>query len=153
MFDVVQPWGCCSSGLLNLPETRHFMKLGIETEASIDPALQMGIPYPTCFHPRKGADVNAHRKAILHSRREVLVTFVGTFTRPGLQMGGELRKRLEAQCERAPGECRHLRCDMECECPDVLALQLSAQFCLQPAGDTATRRSFFDSLQVGGAGG
>lgn len=65
----------------------------------------------------------------------------------GLNWGRGLRQTIGEQCRAHPGACELLECDMECACTRVLAAQLRAKFCLQPGGDSPTRRSLFDSLQ------
>lgn len=110
--------------------------------------LQVSVPYPTCFHPGSSLELAAQQQLLLSSPRSVLVSFVGQLEREGLGWGRGLRAALKAQCEAHAAQCALLHCDMECPCTAVLAAQLQAKFCLQPSGDSPTRRSLFDALQV-----
>lgn len=76
------------------------------------------------------------------------MSFAGKFERKGLAKGAAIRRKLKEQCDHVGEDCVALDCFMECECSELLALQLRSQFCLQPPGDTDTRRSTFDSLQA-----
>jgi hypothetical protein len=110
---------------------------------------QVSIPYPTCFHPATREEITAHQRLILSANRTVLINFTGQLERDALWWGRNLRQKIAEQCSAQPGDCELVDCGTECYCTTVLGGQLRARFCLQPPGDTPTRRSFFDSLQVG----
>jgi hypothetical protein len=96
------------------------------------------------------------------AHREWLVSYLGSarrrFRDPSVLA---LRKELKRQCETAaaPGRrCRFVECTLQhaarqlpCETrPEAAVLEFTgAVFCLQPPGDTPTRRSVFDSLLAG----
>lgn len=98
---------------------------------------------------------------VRNARRELLVSYLGSarrrFRDPRVL---ELRKELKRQCETAPRpRCRFVECTLRyaaarqlpCETrPEAAVLEFTtAVFCLQPPGDTPTRRSVFDCLLAG----
>lgn len=110
---------------------------------------QVSIPYPTCFHPSTPEELSTHQQLILSANRTVLINFTGQLERDALWQGRNLRRKIAEQCAAQPGDCELVNCGTDCHCTTVLGGQLRAHFCLQPPGDTPTRRSLFDSLQVG----
>ena len=82
--------------------------------------------------------------------RRWLMGFVGA-PRPDNPMN--IRQRIIAQCAAAPGACAQLGCafgSSQCHSPaEIMRLFQTATFCLQPPGDSYTRRSVFDSMVAG----
>ncbi|KAL5225584.1 hypothetical protein ABZP36_012223 [Zizania latifolia] len=107
------------------------------------------IPYPTYFHPETAADVVAWQEKVRSSEREWLFSFAG-----GPRKGnGTIRADIIRQC-RASSFCNHLHCGgaaaAKCNSPGaVMSVFQNSHFCLQPRGDTMTRRSTFDTILAG----
>lgn len=135
-------WG---SRLLELPETQDVTKVLIERNpwAKND----IGVPHPTFFHPRSADDINTWLEHIRSQSRTSLVTFVGK-ERPGT---ANVRGELVKQCRYRTEECRFVQCNHNlCQNPAfVTEAFLTTHFCMQPVGDSPTRRSVFDSLIAG----
>ncbi|MCO5609454.1 hypothetical protein L7F22_063680 [Adiantum nelumboides] len=120
---------------------------------------EIGIPYPTSFHPSSDAHLKIWQETIKGAKREWLVSFLGS-ARRRFRHASQLRFRqeLQKQCEQHNDKCRFKDCTLQytrlqipCESePEIVTLEFSnAVFCLQPEGDTPTRKSFFDSLVAG----
>lgn len=144
-FRVGQGWG---TGLLELPGVPNMTVLLIE-RLPWQPN-QQAIPYPTSFHPSSGRQVEEWTSRVRASTRTRLFAFAGS-VRPYAEDGG-FRSLLMRLCARSPGSCRLLdcvaaRCSHQAE-PAMRAFMESV-FCLQPRGDTQTRRSTFDAVIAG----
>ncbi|KAL2621358.1 hypothetical protein R1flu_001563 [Riccia fluitans] len=136
-------WG---SKLLRLPQMDAPTKLLIERQVW-DPT-EIGVPYPTSFHPSSGHEIRAWQSRCEESERRYLVSFAGM---PRPNMLGNIRGQLIRQCLDNPKDCFFLRCEHGvCYRPDsTMDLFLHSHFCMQPPGDSPSRRSMFDSL-IGG---
>ncbi|XP_024517501.1 xyloglucan galactosyltransferase MUR3-like isoform X2 [Selaginella moellendorffii] len=142
-----ESWG---NNLLLLPWTRNMSVLLIEARPWLP--NEHGIPYPTYFHPSTASQLQSWQQRLRHSfrsRRRRLIGFVGAVKAKNL-----VRDRVFDQCRKSSQHCRMLDCQGESggECHDphrVMELFLSSTFCLQPRGDSFTRRSTFDSLLAG----
>ncbi|CAM6119200.1 unnamed protein product [Calypogeia fissa] len=136
-------WG---SKLLVLPEMWKPAKLLIER----DPwhPNDIGVPHPTFFHPKDDNEIRTWLAHVEHAERRYLVSFAGM---PRPNMKSNVRGHLIQQCLDNPDDCFLLRCEKTvCLRPDsTMNLFLHSHFCMQPPGDSPTRRSVFDSL-VGG---
>uniref|UniRef100_A0A0A0KYJ7 Exostosin GT47 domain-containing protein n=1 Tax=Cucumis sativus TaxID=3659 RepID=A0A0A0KYJ7_CUCSA len=110
----------------------------------------VGIPHPTFFHPHSDDDIFAWQWKAIRSRRKYLVGFAGG-ARP--ESSENIRSLLIDHCTTTEGGrlCRHLNCKKgDCDRPKaVIELFLESEFCLQPPGDSPTRKSVFDSLISG----
>ncbi|EFJ05166.1 galactosyltransferase-like protein [Selaginella moellendorffii] len=109
----------------------------------------VGVPHPTFFHPGSDVDITTWQARVLRDDvRPSLVAFAGQ-PRPG--QGGSIRGELIRQCTARSDLCRTLDCGSgACFGPEAtLGLFLVSDFCLQPVGDSPTRRSVFDSLLAG----
>ncbi|XP_040385568.1 xyloglucan galactosyltransferase KATAMARI1 homolog [Oryza brachyantha] len=147
-------WG---SRLLLLPEATNMTALVIEA-SPWHAATDVGVPYPTYFHPWRAADVSAWQRDVRRARRPWLFAFAGGGRRRGDDHhhggGGVVRDRIIRQCARSR-RCGLLRCGAhgrrdDCYDPgNVMRLFKSAAFCLQPRGDSYTRRSVFDAILAG----
>ncbi|WOL14903.1 xyloglucan galactosyltransferase [Canna indica] len=138
-------WG---SKFLFMPETKNMTVLIIESSpwASND----FAIPYPTYFHPSKDGAITAWQDEMRKQRRPWLFCFAGA-ARPN--MTGSIRDHLIAQCADSR-RCNLLECvpgsDNKCNSPERLMEHFrSSVFCLQPQGDSYTRRSTFDGMVAG----
>ncbi|XP_003559614.1 xyloglucan galactosyltransferase KATAMARI1 homolog [Brachypodium distachyon] len=141
-------WG---SRLLVLPEARNMTMLVIES--SPWHGNDVGVPYPTYFHPSRAAEVASWQKAVRRARRPWLLAFAGG-ARASSGNITNVRDVIMDQCARSR-RCGLLRCDgagrrNDCYAPgNVMRLFKKAAFCLQPQGDSYTRRSAFDAMLAG----
>ncbi|XP_022976739.1 xyloglucan-specific galacturonosyltransferase 1-like [Cucurbita maxima] len=140
-------WG---TKFLEFDELQNPIKLLIERQ----PWHQndVGIPHPTFFHPHKDDDIFAWQRKAHRSKRKHLVGFAGA-ARP--DSPENIRSLLIDHCAAAAAAaerlCRHMDCTSgDCDRPEaVIELFLESEFCLQPPGDSPTRKSVFDSLISG----
>eukprot|EP00897_Mesotaenium_endlicherianum_P004189 jgi/Mesen1/3799/ME000206S02984 len=147
--------------LLAHPEVKSTLRITME-RATHDPR-EFAVPFPTAFHPRTDRQVEAWVAAVRArvGPRAWRTSFVGgprdsKHAVGGIKEAAILRTELMRQCHVAgsPAQCNMLVCSSSsnspCEHPAaVLEVMLSSDFCLQPRGDSATRRSTFDSLVAG----
>ncbi|KAL3680489.1 hypothetical protein R1sor_023445 [Riccia sorocarpa] len=138
-------WG---SKLLQLPQMSAPAKLLIERNPWHP--NDIGVPYPTSFHPASDDDIRTWQSHCEKAERKYLVSFVG---RPRPTIEANVRGHLIQQCLDNPNECFFLKCkhrERVCLRPDATTdVFLHSHFCMQPPGDTPSRRSVFDSL-IGG---
>jgi hypothetical protein len=134
-------WG---SRLLEFPETQQVTKVLIERNPWV--RQDIGVPHPTFFHPRSASDIRTWLDHITAQNRTSLVSFVGK-ERPGT---ANVRSELVKQC-RGSSDCEFVECNHNlCQIPAfVTRAFLRSEFCMQPVGDSPTRRSVFDSLIAG----
>ncbi|XP_042479439.1 xyloglucan-specific galacturonosyltransferase 1-like [Macadamia integrifolia] len=141
---VKSAWG---TSFLELEQMKNPIKLLIERQPwKIN---DIGIPHPTHFHPQSDDDIIAWQTKIISSSRKNLVSFAGA-ARP--DDPDNTRSILINQCSSSTdGSCRFLNCKSgACSKPEILIeLFMESEFCLQPRGDSPTRKSVFDSLVAG----
>ncbi|CAN6285707.1 unnamed protein product [Urochloa humidicola] len=148
--NVDPDWG---NDLLAMPAGRNMSVLALES--TFLHSSDYSVPYPTYFHPRSDADVLRWQDRVRAENRTWLMAFVGA-PRPGAdaRMNMRVRDHVIAQCE-ASSACGLLACarspgSPQCHAPgDIMRLFQKASFCLQPPGDSSTRRSVFDSMVAG----
>ncbi|CAI9288879.1 unnamed protein product [Lactuca saligna] len=137
-------WG---TRFLELEEMQNPIKLMIERQPwEIN---DIGIPHPTHFHPQSDADIRSWQRTIISSNRRSLVSFAGA-ARPGAL--DNIRSILIDQCTSTSEEhCKFFDCKSGlCDEPkSLVGLFMESEFCLQPPGDSPTRKSVFDSLVSG----
>ncbi|TVU30466.1 hypothetical protein EJB05_22091, partial [Eragrostis curvula] len=108
--------------------------------------INVAVPYPTYFHPETAADVAAWQEKVRGAERKWLFSFAGA-PRPGT-----VRAEIIQQCG-ASSRCSLYNCGVagaNCHSPGaVMRLMESSTFCLQPRGDSLTRRSTFDTILAG----
>ncbi|KAL2621361.1 hypothetical protein R1flu_001566 [Riccia fluitans] len=146
-FDFRRPdYGFWGSTLLELPQEVAASTLLVERH--VWAWNEIGVPYPTSFHPNSGDEIRAWQSQCEKSERKYLVSFAGM---PRPKMQGNIRGYLIQQCLDSPEDCFFLRCEHDvCSRPDsTMELFLHSHFCMQPPGDSPSRRSVFDSL-IGG---
>ncbi|KAH9680387.1 putative xyloglucan galactosyltransferase GT14 [Citrus sinensis] len=128
-----------------LPESQNMTMLSVDSESWSN---DFAIPYPTYFHPSKQTEVSEWQERMRRQKREYLFCFVGA-TR---NYGGSIRGSIIGQCKDS-SSCKLLDCgDKTTNCynpVNVMKAFESSVFCLQPPGDTPTRRSTFDSILAG----
>ncbi|CAL5010586.1 unnamed protein product [Urochloa decumbens] len=146
-------WG---NDLLAMPAGRNMSVLVLES--TFRHSTDYPVPYPTYFHPRSDADVLRWQDTVRSHNRTWLMAFVGA-PRPDVRMDIRVRDHVIAQCKAAASSggaaCGLLACarspgSVQCHAPgDIMRLFRKASFCLQPPGDSYTRRSAFDSVLAG----
>ncbi|XP_062205785.1 xyloglucan galactosyltransferase KATAMARI1 homolog [Phragmites australis] len=144
--DADNEWG---TKLLNLPAVQNMTALVLE----ISPwsRSNFAVPYPTYFHPETAASVLAWQEKVRKAERRWLFSFAGA-PRPGFNH--TVRAEIIQQCG-ASSRCRLYSCGgasggANCSSPGgVMRLFESSNFCLQPRGDSLTRRSTFDTILAG----
>lgn len=136
-------WG---SSLINMPEMANVTKVTLERSPWDN--TEIAIPYPTAFHPRDDDEVVEWQDSLRSARRDLLFSFAGG---PRKEFPNDFRINLFQQCKQAKS-CALLDCsERKCEDDSLAATKLFTRstFCLQPRGDSFTRRSIFDSLIAG----
>nr|XP_043609640.1 xyloglucan galactosyltransferase MUR3 [Erigeron canadensis] len=137
-------WG---SKLLFLPAAKNMSMLVVES--SPWNANDFAIPYPTYFHPSKDAEVFAWQDRMMNLDRKWLFCFAGA---PRPDNPKSIRGQLIDQCK-SSSVGKLLECDLgesKCHSPSsIMQMFQSSVFCLQPQGDSYTRRSAFDSMLAG----
>ncbi|CAH8391160.1 unnamed protein product [Eruca vesicaria subsp. sativa] len=136
----------CISSFLEMQEMKNPTKLLIERNPW--EVIDIAIPHPTFFHPRTDDDISSWQNKIIRQSRRSLISFAGG-ARPGNPKS--IRSTLIDQCTSSPNQCRFLNCTSGgCNKPElVMELFQDSEFCLQPPGDSPTRKSVFDSLISG----
>ncbi|KAL6293505.1 hypothetical protein ACE6H2_001647 [Prunus campanulata] len=136
-------WG---TNLRFLPESMNMSMLSVEGSLWKN---DFAIPYPTNFHPANDSDVVQWQNRVRSQKRPFLFTFVGA---PRPDMKDSIRGKLIDQCQ-ASSNCKFLHCGssgINCNNPvTVMRVFESSVYCLQPPGDSHTRRSTFDSFLAG----
>uniref|UniRef100_A0ACD5UEE8 Uncharacterized protein n=1 Tax=Avena sativa TaxID=4498 RepID=A0ACD5UEE8_AVESA len=138
-------WG---SNLHRLPAVRNMTALVLE--ASPWNLNDAAIPYPTSFHPATDEGVLLWQDRVRDLDRQWLFSFAGA---PRPEDARSIAGRLVEQCA-ASAACSLMECSKapsnRCDSPaGVMKLFQSSTFCLQPQGDTYTRRSVFDAVLAG----
>ena len=140
-----QNWG---SRMLSLPELKDVRRLLIERDPWCD--HDIGVPHPTYFHPQSAAEIDTWLAHVRSQQRPHLVTFVGKERKNDPK---NPRTALVRQCMNVSSEadCKFVECTGDkCLHPAfVTKAFLATDFCMQPVGDSPTRRSVFDSLIAG----
>ena len=136
-------WG---SSFLDLQDMQSPTRLLIERHPW--EVNDIAIPHPTYFHPKTDYDITSWQEKMTSKPRRNLISFAGG-ARPGDP--NSIRSTLIDQCTLFSDQCRFLNCsDGSCDKPEnVIKLFQDSEFCLQPPGDSPTRKSVFDSLISG----
>ncbi|KAH8975967.1 hypothetical protein BDL97_01G188700 [Sphagnum fallax] len=137
-------WG---TKLLQQPELASVTALVLE-KMPWKAAVQEAVLCPTSFHPPSHAALQEWMHKVRNINQPALFSFFGA-ARPGEP--GDIRMELIEHCN-ASARCTFTDCTgISCgENPQVvLSAFMDANFCLQPRGDTPTRRSAFDSMIAG----
>ncbi|WOH10146.1 hypothetical protein DCAR_0729608 [Daucus carota subsp. sativus] len=137
-------WG---SSFLNMPSMQHITRLTIERAPS--DYYDIGVPYPTGFHPHSRSQILEWQSFIRGLNRSRLTSFVGA-TRVDIK--NDFRGYLLNQCRNENESCSLVDCAVT-QCSNgstaILEALLDSNFCLQPRGDSYTRRSIFDCMIAG----
>ncbi|GAB4826008.1 hypothetical protein Ancab_008876 [Ancistrocladus abbreviatus] len=137
-------WG---SRCIYLPAMRNITRLLIERNPW--DYFDIGVPYPTGFHPSNDSDVVQWQEFVRSRDRKTLFSFAGA-TRGVIK--NDFRGVLLSYCQNESDSCRVVDCaGTRCSngTSDILETFLDSNFCLQPRGDSFTRRSIFDCLVAG----
>ncbi|KAL6641034.1 hypothetical protein ACP70R_019215 [Stipagrostis hirtigluma subsp. patula] len=106
-------------------------------------------PYPSHFHPVSDADVLAWQDRARRFKRRWLWAFAGA-PRPGNRT---VRAQIIEQCAAGPAPARYLAASRlasgDNSVRPIMRLLESAEFCVQPSGDSSTRKSTFDAILAG----
>ncbi|XP_015901177.2 xyloglucan galactosyltransferase MUR3 [Ziziphus jujuba] len=144
LSDEESDWG---NKLLFLPAAKNMSMLVVES--SPWNANDFGIPYPTYFHPAKDADVFIWQDRMRKLERKWLFSFAGA---PRPDNPKSIRGQIINECRNSKVG-KLLECDFgesKCHSPSsIMQMFQSSLFCLQPQGDSYTRRSAFDSMLAG----
>lgn len=129
-----------------LPESKNMTMLSVEASSWNN---DFAIPYPTNFHPSEEIEVLKWQSRMRTQNRTHLFTFAGA---PRPELSNSIRGLAVEQC-RASRACKFIDCSSyENKCDDpvsVMKVFQSSVYCLQPPGDSYTRRSIFDSILAG----
>ncbi|XP_031265866.1 probable xyloglucan galactosyltransferase GT14 [Pistacia vera] len=142
--DSNSDWG---SKFRFLPESENISMISIESSSWNN---DFAIPYPTYFHPSKDSEVSQWQDRMRWQKREYLFSFAGA---PRSRHKGSIRANVIDQCKTSSKSCKFLDCSdgaNNCDDPvNVMKVFESSAFCIQPPGDSLTRRSIFDSMLAG----
>ncbi|XP_048227469.1 probable xyloglucan galactosyltransferase GT11 isoform X2 [Ricinus communis] len=145
LTDDNSDWG---NKLMLLPESRNMTLLTIES--SPWHANDFAIPYPTYFHPSSDKEVFGWQNRMRRIKRRFLFSFAGA---PRPNITESIRGEIIHQCQATRRKCKMLECasgSNKCYKPvNVMKIFQSSTFCLQPSGDSYTRRSTFDAILAG----
>ncbi|CAM6086761.1 unnamed protein product [Calypogeia fissa] len=136
-------WG---TGLFqNVPHMRNLTALIMERKPWMK--HEQAIPYLTSFHPSE-SELRDWLVRVRNADRSSLFSFAGA-SRSNIPRS--IRNYLLDQCSNSPNctliNCSVLKCSHNPE--PIMKTFLHSSFCLQPRGDTPTRRSAFDSMIAG----
>ncbi|VFQ99601.1 unnamed protein product [Cuscuta campestris] len=136
-------WG---SNCIFMPGMRNVTRLLIEAHPW--DYYDVAVPYPTGFHPSTAEDIARWQDFVRARRRSTLFCFAGG---PRRKIKNDFRALLLSQCL-GSGSCKSVDCGRD-KCtngtPEILEAFLDSDFCLQPRGDSLTRRSTFDCMVAG----
>jgi xyloglucan galactosyltransferase MUR3 len=141
--DSDSEWG---NKLLRLPAVQNMTALFVEKLPWT--SSDFAVPYPTYFHPASDAQVAEWQRRMRATRRDWLFSFAGGARGDPYS----IRHQLIGQCA-SSSFCRLVRCgknQRNCLVPSTfMRVFQGTRFCLQPTGDTMTRRSAFDAIMAG----
>ncbi|KAL2607431.1 hypothetical protein R1flu_026004 [Riccia fluitans] len=142
-FRPRREWG---TGWVDRPYMSNVVQLTIESEKENEQA----VPYPTAFHPSSPERLRSWVSEVERAERTFLVVYVGA---PRPELDWSIRGIVSRECKEAGNtSCHMVDCSkLTCSHSPVLIYKtfLQSNFCLQPRGDSATRRSTFDCMIAG----
>lgn len=152
-------WG---TGILDLPPLENVTALVLESRPF--PWQEQAVPYPTAFHPPSPASLTLWAERVRRAKRTFLFAFAGG---GGTGVGPNVRHSIRRECNpddadsssasasassSAVARCSFISCDGDrCDHDPgyLMRAMMKADFCLQPPGDTPTRRAAFDAIVAG----
>ncbi|KAK1603768.1 hypothetical protein QYE76_027441 [Lolium multiflorum] len=133
-------WG---NPLMTYPAIRNMTVLTIE--ASPWQGNDFAVPFASHFHPSSDADVLRWQDRMRQQERRSLWGFAGG-PRPG---NTTVRAQIIEQCGKS-SSCAMFGAKSYHSSPDqIMGLLESAEFCVEPCGDSFTRKSTFDAILAG----
>uniref|UniRef100_A0ACD5TSR1 Uncharacterized protein n=1 Tax=Avena sativa TaxID=4498 RepID=A0ACD5TSR1_AVESA len=143
------PDGGWGNALMTYPAIRNMTVLA--WEASPWHGNDFAVPFPSHFHPTSDADVVSWQSRMRRQERRLLWCFAGG-SRPDSRKTG--RNQIIEQCGRSSrcamlGKAAATKTPGEYLPSHAMRLLESAEFCVQPRGDSYTRKSTFDSILAG----
>ncbi|KAG8374752.1 hypothetical protein BUALT_Bualt10G0028500 [Buddleja alternifolia] len=147
------------TSFLELPQFFNVTALTLESRAY--PWQEQAIPYPTSFHPPNLPFLESWLNRVKKTRRSTLMLFAGG---GGMSANPNVRRSIRLECESHNNNsnsnvswgyekmCEFVDCSNGiCEHDPIKFMRpmLQSSFCLQPPGDTPTRRSTFDAIVAG----
>ncbi|XP_073293799.1 xyloglucan galactosyltransferase XLT2-like [Primulina huaijiensis] len=144
LSDPGKTWG---SSFLNMAAMKKVSRFIIEKAPEDE--QDVSVPYPTGFHPKTRENLNEWQNFVKNYNRTSLFAFVGA-TRDWVN--NDFRGILLNYCRNEFPLCQLVDCAVsQCSTDSSVILKplLSSDFCLQPRGDSFTRRSVFDCMVVG----
>ncbi|CAK7337120.1 unnamed protein product [Dovyalis caffra] len=139
-----EDWG---SSCIYKPGMRNITRLLIERNPW--DYFDVGVPYPTGFHPRSDNDIVQWQDFVRNRNRKNLFCFAGA---KRSKIKNDFRGLLLNHCRNESDSCRVVDCaGSKCSngTSTILEAFLDSAFCLQPRGDSFTRRSIFDCMIAG----
>jgi hypothetical protein len=136
-----------TTSLLRLPELRNFTILTLESRAW--PWQEHAVPHPTSFHPASLPRLRAWLARARRSRRTALMLYAGGVSKPSRP---NIRGAILAECANRTASCTVVDCSAGACALDpgvYMRPMLRARFCLEPPGDTPSRRNTFDAIVAG----
>ncbi|KAL5223596.1 hypothetical protein ABZP36_010235 [Zizania latifolia] len=135
-------WG---NALMTYPAIQNTTVLTVE--ANPWKGIDFGVPFPSHFHPSSDADVLRWQDRMRRRDRRWLWAFAGA-PRPGST--STVRAHIIEQCT-ISSSCTHFGSSPgHYNSPGrIMELLESADFCIQPRGDSNARKSTFDSMLAG----
>lgn len=149
----IEGWG---TSILELPAMMNVTSLVFESRPF--PWQEQAVPYPTAFHPAGSQSLKLWTSRVRRSPRPFLFAFAGG---GGTGVSPNVRRSIRTECSNfssplmaASGSsgCSFIGCDdgrCDSEPGYVMRAMMKANFCLQPPGDTPTRRATFDGIVAG----
>uniref|UniRef100_A0ACD5VDX3 Uncharacterized protein n=1 Tax=Avena sativa TaxID=4498 RepID=A0ACD5VDX3_AVESA len=146
--------GGYGNSLMTYPAIRNMTVLA--WEASPRHGNDFAVPYPSHFHPSSDAQVVAWQSRMRGQERQRLWCFAGGPRHESRKTG---RNQIIEQCRRS-SRCALLGKEAATKQPGLytqgeylpshaMRLLESAEFCIQPRGDSYTRKSIFDTILAG----
>ncbi|MCL7027398.1 hypothetical protein MKW94_027950 [Papaver nudicaule] len=137
-------WG---SSFIYMPAMHNITRLLIERNPW--DYFDIGVPYPTGFHPKNESELTQWQDFVRSRERKTLFSFAGA--KRG-KIKNDFRGLLLDQCKDSGNRCKLVDCGGT-RCVNgssaILETFLESDFCLQPRGDSFTRRSIFDCMIAG----
>ncbi|KAM0918300.1 hypothetical protein ACQ4PT_008881 [Festuca glaucescens] len=135
-------WG---SAFMTYPAVRNTTVLTIEASPWL--GNDFGVPFPSHFHPSSDADVLRWQDRMRRQDRRWLRGFAGG-SRPGSKR--TVRAQIIEQCGSSSSCTMFASATGFHNSPDgIMGLLESAEFCVEPCGDSYTRKSTFDAILAG----
>ncbi|KAI3451966.1 hypothetical protein Pfo_008631 [Paulownia fortunei] len=144
LTDPGKTWG---SSFLNMPLMQKVTRFIIEKFPGDE--MDVSVPYPTGFHPKTRDNLIDWQNFVRDYNRSSLLTFTGASRN---WADNDLRGLLMNYCYKESDSCLAVDCAVsECSTNSSVILRalLESEFCLQPKGDSFTRRSVFDCMVAG----